>query len=265
MVREADSCADKGVFRVISAALWKEKIARNFDLRADAYNEHSFVQNRVARNLANDLPAFPRLPSILEIGCGGGAFTQYLLNAYKDGSFHITDISPQMLARARSCFPSAGNLEWSVMDGENPPSNRTYDLIAGNMVFQWFEDIEGAVDRLAGLLNPGGSIIYSLPAPDSFPQWRQSLSALSLPSGLLDFARPPGIFREEEMEVSYESGLAFLQALKKMGAHTPRKDYIKMSRVDLIKACRLLDERFRARITWRILYGRLEAPKGGSQ
>ena len=236
---------------------WKQKVAGNFDACAHRYDHYGRIQNKIAQNLAATLPEFDK-PDILEIGCGTGALTQYLLSAYKDGRFHVTDISPQMINHARARIGALDEVEWSVMDGENPASDRRYDLIIGNMAFQWFENADEALERLRGFLNPGGAVFYTVPAPACFKEWRSVLSEMSLSDGMLEFKTLPGVFKEEEMVESHKDTLHFLKSLKQLGASTPHEGYEKLSRRDLLKACRVADERFHAQMTWRILYGQLK-------
>ena len=197
-------------------------------------------------------------PDVLEIGCGTGALTQHLLEIYKGGRFHITDISPQMVALARERIGAVDGIDWSVMDGEDPLGNRQYDLIVGNMVFHWFENAEEALVKLRRLLKPGGVLFYTVPAPTCFKEWQSVLSELSLPMGLLNFKTLPGVLREEERVVEHKSTLHFLQSLKQIGAHTSQKGYTKLGYADLLKACRMADEKFQGQMTWHILYGCLQ-------
>lgn len=82
---------------------------------------------------------------------------------------------------------------------------------------------------------------------------------MSLQQGTLKAKNPSGIYREEEIVIDYPNTLAFLQNMKRIGANTPQKDYRPLSRHDLLKACAKTDEKFQGRITWNIIYGRLEA------
>lgn len=237
---------------------WNEKVAQGFESCVDTYDQYSDVQSRIAQKLAEELPDLDK-PDILEIGCGTGALSQHLLRKYKNGSFHITDISSQMLAQARARVSKTASVRWDVMDGENPDIDQRYDLIVSNMAFQWFRDIDKALERLRQLLRPDGVLLYTVPAPSCFEEWTSALSALSLPVGVLDFKTPLGVFRQEEVVVQYESTLRFLQSLKGIGARTPRNGYKALCPTDLVKACRRADEVSQGRITWDILYGRLQA------
>ncbi|MGH1398628.1 MAG: methyltransferase [Alphaproteobacteria bacterium] len=236
---------------------WKKNVAQRFDMGAKDYNDHSAVQSAVADSLAKDLPDFASSPNILEIGCGTGALTRHLLDHYQGGYFHITDISAEMVEHARREFDIYADIEWGVMDGEYPDIARRYDLIIGSMAFQWFEDIEGGLARLRGLLKPNGVLLYAIPGAGSFREWHAALSGLGLSAGTLDFKAPSGVYREEERSVQYDSTLTFLRDMKRIGAHTPRADYTALNAADLRKACRAVDADFNATITWHIVYGRL--------
>src|SRR3546814_14322438 len=64
------------------------------------------------------------------------------------------------------------------MDGEAPIfEGEWFDLILSSLAFQWFDDLGGAVGRLAGLLRPGGSLIFSTLGRGSFARWRSAHAA----------------------------------------------------------------------------------------
>ncbi|MCB1720165.1 MAG: methyltransferase [Rhodospirillales bacterium] len=236
---------------------WKKEVARKFDRCAGEYDRHSAVQEEIAQKLAADLPDI-ETPAVLEIGCGTGALTRRLLERYPGGQFHITDISVHMVERARTRIAEQENVRWGVMDGENPAKNQRYDLIVSNMAFQWFQDPHGGFETLLSLLKPGGAIFYTVPAPESFPEWHKGLETFSLDSGLADFKSWPGVFRDENIVRSYGTTFEFLRSLKKGGMNTTRIGYKMLKRKDLLKACRYADENFHGQITWRILYGRVQ-------
>lgn len=235
---------------------WKQKVIHNFDTQARHYNQNSHVQKTVAQTLARYLPEL-NAPRVLEIGCGTGAMTQHLLKQYPNAHFTITDISPKMLAQTQKMFPNIANIEWSVMDGENPPNNQKYDLIISNMVFQWFEDKQQSLTRLKERLTPNGQILFSTPSPNCFKQWRATLERLDLSINTMETFEWPGVFQEEEIEINYGSTLEFLRSLKQTGAHTPDQSYNILDAQDLKKACTENDKQYGGKTTWHIRYGRL--------
>ncbi len=236
---------------------WKNKVVRNFDRGTQAYDAHTDLQQRVAAHLSHDLPK-DNVDDILEIGCGTGHLTKHLLDLYQDARLiHVTDISESMLDKARSKIQDP-EIFWSVMDGEYPDTDRQYDLIVANMVFQWFEDAPAALDKLQSLLKPGGQIYYTLPGRESFKEWREVLSALNLLSGVLPFQSLPGIFKEEDLTHIYDDAFHFLSSLKKMGASQAVSGYKPMDFGQMKQACNHFDQAYAGRVTWHILYGRLK-------
>lgn len=236
--------------------LWKNTVAQRFGARFRYYNQHSDLQHNVAQSLAKDLPDLKQ-PDILEIGCGTGTLTHHLLQAYPDGRFYITDASQQMLEAAHLRFANKSALDWGVMDGEFPTTDRLYDLVISSMVAQWFGDVERGLQNLRGLLKPGGVLLYAIPAATSFKEWRSTLSDMDLHSGMISLPHPAGVFREEKHVIKYDNTFAFLKNMKQIGANTPRKNYMNLNAGQLRKACKKTDENYDGKITWHILYGRL--------
>ncbi len=233
---------------------WKDKVAQNFGARALEYDDNSPVQEHIAQNLLKDFPD-NKCHDILEIGCGTGLLTQLLIKKYPNSKLHITDISDNMINCARDKVGSAENITWSIMDGEAPKTDQKYDLIVANMVVQWFEDIEGGINGLRSLLKPNGKIFYTLPSSENFKEWRSVLSELDLPVGLLSIPSSLDIYNKEEIKEDYGTTLDFLRSMKKIGAHTSYGDYNALSPSDLLRACRIADQRYKGVMTWQILYG----------
>ena len=71
------------------------EIRQNFSKYAHAYDKHAQLQELMAEKLASFLPD-ERYDQILEIGCGTGLFTKYLL-AKPLKKIFLNDISPEMI------------------------------------------------------------------------------------------------------------------------------------------------------------------------
>ncbi len=240
---------------------WKNSVIRNFENKSLIYDQNCEIQKTIAHNLAADLPS-KDISDILEIGCGTGNLTKYLLCLYKNKNFCITDISPAMLNIAKEKFPEK-NIKWMIFDGENPDIPKTpdiphkYDLIVANMAFQWFEDIEYALAKLSQMLKSGGSLFYTVPGENSFQEWKNTLKTLNLPSGILDFSTPKSIYKQEEMQVNYINAFDFLHSIKDIGAGHARKNYQSLNPQQIKQACNKFDKDYEGNITWHILYGRI--------
>ncbi len=239
---------------------WKKKILQNFDDQARLYQENSSLQGDVANNLNALLPTMKKA-RILEIGCGSGRLTQFLLAKYPCSQLHITDISPNMINMAKQHAGPGNNIQWSVMDGEDIQCDDAYDLIVSNMAFQWFERPEHSLRQLIRQLTPTGRILYTVPSSQSFKEWRASLLKLGLNHGFQRDNEWPGIIKEENIKVRYDSTLNFLRSLREIGANTPDDNYEKLNVADIKKACRETDISYNGNITWHMLYGEITNSK----
>ena len=55
-------------------------------------------------------------------------------------------------------------------------SDRRYDLVVSNATLQWFDDLEGAINRVAACLKPGGCFAASVFGPASLGELRSGLA-----------------------------------------------------------------------------------------
>jgi malonyl-CoA O-methyltransferase len=209
----------------------KNRIARAFG-RASGYAAEAHVQRQVAHALAERIAATWRTaePSILEIGCGTGFLTAALAAHIAPASWTITDIAPEMVARASASLKLPG--AYRTMDGEHPDlGDARFDLIVSSLAFQWFADLPSAVARLAGLLKPGGVLAFATMAAGSFMEWRAAHKALRLTAGTphypdadaLQALTPNGFAASVEVVPfvqQHEDARAFLRQLKAIGAAT---------------------------------------------
>jgi len=144
------------------------------------------------------------------------------------------------------------------MDAARPSADGPFDLIATSMTLHWLADPAAALSTLRRLLTSDGVLIYGTISGKSFPEWREVLSAQGLPIGLLDIPELPGIVDEEGL-VADPDTLGFLRRMKAVGGFTPREGYTPLSAGALRRAIRASDEQHGGRITWHIVYGRIEA------
>ena len=166
----------------------KQRISDAFGAAAAHYDEHAGPQ-RFAARLVADLAQRQRpqgVRRILEIGCGTGLLTRDIQARWPDAEIIVTDLSPGMLDKA-----AAGGLvaaTFLAMDGEAPAFDGPwFDLILSSLAFQWFDDLSAAIARLAALLRPGGSLIFSTMGQGSFARWRAAHAACGLEAGVPDY------------------------------------------------------------------------------
>ncbi|SDD22453.1 malonyl-CoA O-methyltransferase [Sphingomonas sp. YR710] len=248
----------------------KSRIARAFG-QADDYARKAIVQRQVAQALARKTAALPlpATPHVLEIGCGTGFLTGELARWLPGSRWTVTDIAPEMIARAATITGIAG--DYRVMDGEQPIfDGAMFDLIASSLTFQWFSDQPSAVMRLAGLLRPGGWIAFATMAAGSFPEWHAAHRAAGLIPATpaypdqMDLAAmaPAGFAADISIESfvqPHDDAWDFMRRLKAIGAGVPREGHRALSPSALRAVASAYDDGPRT-ATYRIGFCLLRAP-----
>ena len=216
----------------------RQRIGAAFAAAAD-YDRNARVQAWAARGLARRIAGLPLPPAprLLEIGCGTGFLTDALAAQGIGGRWLITDLAPAMLERARAriaALPASvapAERRFAPLDGERGamPAEGPFDLVCASLAFQWFDDLDGAVRRLATWLAPGGWLAFTTLADGTFAEWRAAHAALGLAPGTPAYPGPaalaallPGAtVSVERIDEPHANARAFLGAVKAIGAGTP--------------------------------------------
>ena len=201
------------------------------------YDRHARVQQRTAQALAERIGALdlPRGPRVLEIGCGTGHLTEALLNKEIGGSWLVTDIAPQMVARCRARIGDREGLAYAVVDGEaaHDGFEQRFDLVCSNLAAQWFDDLRSALERMLGWLRPGGHLLFTTLGDRTFSEWREAHEREGLAPGTPELwpaarlaglvpaaqASPPVV---EHFRERHPTAAALVRPVKGIGGGTPR-------------------------------------------
>lgn len=246
----------------------KDRIAKAFSASALGYDAAADVQWLVANRLAEKIEnaRIPPKARILEIGCGTGFLSARLIEAFPQGDLTLTDIAPSMLERCRARVGDGPR--YKVLDGERPEAlgEERFDLIASSLALQWFVDLPGGLARLAGLLAPGGRMMFATLGQQTFAEWRAAHAALGLHCGTPEypaaaaFPWPSGFaHRVEEDLVShaYADGTDFVRSLKALGAGEPAPGHRPLSAGHFRRLLASLDGGFI--VAYHLLYGEILA------
>jgi malonyl-CoA O-methyltransferase len=248
----------------------KQRVTAAFSAAAGTYDTAAEAQALAADSLATrvlalDLPPNPR---VLEVGCGTGLLTRRLLPAL-GGTWIVTDIAPAMVAAARAALPD-GAAEFRVMDGEHPDFGpASLDLVVSNLAAQWFADLPAAVGRLAACLKPGRPLLLTTLGAGSFAEWRRAHHDLGLACGTPPYPSADGLQAllaphgrvtviAETVPLRYADAVAFLRALKAIGAGTPAAGHAPLPPGALRRVLAALGAP--ATITYEILTVEVERP-----
>ena len=134
-----------------------------FDVCAHTYDAHAGPQRFFAERVAQFIGA-KSTESILELGAGTGALTQYLTGA----PILATDASPTMVKRGRLAVPQA---QWSVLDAFSQPFT-VAGLQVSSGLLHWSNDPAAMLARWKTFLIPGGRMVHAIPCEPCLKEWR---------------------------------------------------------------------------------------------
>lgn len=99
--------------------------------------------------------------SVLELACGTGRVTQYLVQSQPDAKIIATDINPDMLEVAKKKIESK-NIEWKQADMQEIPfDDSVFDLVICQYGVMFLPDKVKAYKEIYRVLVPGGIFLFN--------------------------------------------------------------------------------------------------------
>ena len=201
-----------------------QKIGRNFSKHAHTYDNHAQLQKLMAKKLALFLPS-ETPEQILEIGCGTGLFTKYLL-AKQAKKIFLNDISPGMI-KQMSLKISLPPYSQIILGNAEILKFQKVDMIAANAVFQWFKNPRILLGRLKSYIKENGSLVFSTFGPSTLAELRK-VTSLESPALLLSKSEWCKLIQEagftvnlstkESHKTFFPSTLSLLKNLQQIGS-----------------------------------------------
>jgi len=201
------------------ARISREWLKRRFKRALASYEKRALVQKKMAERLAEALKELSSsFPRVLEIGAGTGFFTRAAKERFSWSFYLACDLLLEC-----AIFLNPLGVRFVVADGEDPTWVRgSFDLIASNAVFQWFEDLGKSLSALSEWLSPGGFLAFTTFGPKTMKEVPREP-----PPGLLDLShlrtlKPPGLkeiraFGWQEV-LWFEDPLSALRYIRETGA-----------------------------------------------
>jgi SAM-dependent methyltransferase len=109
-------------------------------------------------------------PRVLDVGCGEGHLLVRVAEAFPGARLHGVDISPAAVARAGELLTGRDVENLWTRDIVSDPLDGPYDLIFCTEVLYYLgreRRSRQIVDRLSGLLAPGGVLVLQHPWPEA--------------------------------------------------------------------------------------------------
>jgi trans-aconitate 2-methyltransferase len=129
---------------------------------------------------------------VADVGCGPGNLTAELARRWPGARIEGVDDSPEMIERARAELGDAVTL--TLADARDWRPAEPVDVLVSNATLQWIPDHLPLIDRLVGLLAPGGWLAFQVPgnfgepshtelaALAEDPRWKQQLAGRARPA-----------------------------------------------------------------------------------
>lgn len=144
----------------------KDLIQKRFAKNLDTYNDNAKIQKKMAERLLSFLDR-KDFDDILEIGCGTGFLTQLVNEKFSFKTYTANDIVESCEKYVKEINPKINFIPADIEKAvEN--SDKKYDLIISNAVFQWVENLESFIKLLVSKLNDDGVLLFSTFGPENF-------------------------------------------------------------------------------------------------
>lgn len=211
----------------------QQDIARDFGLASETYESASRLQRHMGGVMLDQLDrwqAGSSEPDILDLGCGTGWFTRKLRQAYPGAHVTGIDLSPGMIAHARSNSPA--DIDWLVADAVHIPlPDNSVDIVFSNLMIQWCDHPLSVLAECRRLLRPGGILVCSTLLDGTLKEleqaWAQAdpgrrhvnrFEAAPTIKRMVDEVLPGGEVATATVTLDYPSPLTLTRELKSLGA-----------------------------------------------
>lgn len=203
---------------------FEQKVIESFSKYVKSYDRHAQLQRSMAERLAALIPN-PFQQNILEIGCGTGVFTRHLL-ARSPSFITLNDIAPLMIEHLRTHLNIPDQSEFLVGNAERIHIPKVH-LIAGNAVFQWFQNPQNTLQRFHTALDRNGFLAFSTFGPKTLEEFRKT-AQIEGPTHLLSQKKWKTLlsrtgfelltFEIENRQIFFENTKALIKNLQQIGA-----------------------------------------------
>ncbi len=136
-------------------------VAARFSAAAATYQAAAVPQRRIAARLAAWLPA--RAPArVIEIGCGTGAFTEWLCRRYPRARVLALDAAPGMIAQCRARLAGVARLRCRVGGLDALRGEPRVSLAVSSLALHWMHPLADALAAVNARLRTGGRLVCSV-------------------------------------------------------------------------------------------------------
>lgn len=227
------------------ARIDRQRVQSSFHRGAEAYDQHTPVQQRVLQHLMQQIGQYSFTPdvTVLDIGCGTGRLLELLGQRVPNAALTGLDLAPNMLQQAAERLPATVRLVQG--DAEQLPfADNSFQLVLSSSTFQWLDALPCCFGEIRRVLEPEGLFVFSLFGEGTLYELRESWHQALLRAGRETTEQHTGVhsFHDSEQvrhalelagfrdvvvwseleQVWYLDVPHLLQAIKRIGAGTSR-------------------------------------------
>ncbi len=152
-------------------------IKKQFEKSMKDYDKNATVQDLMASKLLIELSKISTaFDNILELGSGTGLLTKRIAKNIKFNNYYANDLVEKSKLYVQKLVPSANFICGNALKIKSP---RKVDLIVSNAMFQWFENLEKAIDLIKLNMTKDSILAFSTFGPDNFKELKE-LTGLTL-------------------------------------------------------------------------------------
>ena len=202
-----------------------KQVKKQFEKSMTDYDKNAVVQELMASKMMKELLQISNsYENILEIGTGTGVLTRHISNNCRYKRYYGNDIVEKSKNYIKKIIPNADFIYGNAMKIK---TDKKFDLIISNAVFQWFENIEKFFNMLKCSMTNEGIIAFSTFSPENFHEITE-LTGLSLQyksrKEIEEILTSQGfeiIYSEEFQEqIEFNTPLELLAHMKKTGVNS---------------------------------------------
>ncbi|SKA12557.1 malonyl-CoA O-methyltransferase [Trichlorobacter thiogenes] len=223
----------------------RQRVQSSFHKGAEAYDQHTPVQQRVLQQLMQQIGQYPFAPNaaVLDVGCGTGRLLELLGHCFPDAVLTGLDLAPNMLQQA--AVRLGGKARLIQGDAEQLPfADSSFQMVLSSSTFQWLDTLQCCFGEARRVLKPEGRFVFSLFGEGTLYELRESWQQALLNTGRERTEQNNGTHRfyssdqvqqaleltgfrdvtvwSELEQVWYPDVPHLLQAIKRIGAGTSR-------------------------------------------
>ena len=204
------------------------QVRSSFNKASSIYNENAFLQNEIAKRLAEKLKVISIQPeTIIDLGSGTGFLSEKTAKIFPDAQLICVDFAQ------RSLSMNSQKLKVCADSYQLPLKSNSVDFVVSNLMMQWCSDLKTLFDECHRVLKPQGLILFTTFGPETLKELKRSWSVVDSSPHVNEFIdmhdigdqmiqsgfQSP-IMEMEKLTLTYEKVLDLMRDLKGIGAQS---------------------------------------------